>query len=198
MIFRLGSIRIKLSFSFVALIALMMLVCDSEIVLCSFLSSVIHESGHLFFMCIMEDEPAKIEFSFFGMRISKASNFSTSYKNEIVIALGGIIFNLIAGVLFYVVHKLSGKSELLIISVVNIVVAAVNSFPVCPLDSGRALRYLLKYKEIDESLFNVISCIFTGLFVFLSALYIVLFGINVSLIAVNLYLIFITVIKKWS
>ncbi len=198
MIFRLGKTKIKLSFSFVALTVIMILVCNEEIVLCSFLASFIHECGHLFFMSVSDEKVRKIEMTLFGMRINRIDKSCISYKSEILIALGGIIFNYISAALFYVMFKLYGNSVLLIISTVNIIVAVVNSFPVSALDLGRAIRYTLKYKELNESYFSIISYAFTLIFVAVSAVYTVKYGINISLIAINLYLIFITVIKKWS
>ncbi len=198
MIFRLGNTKIKLSFSFVALTVTMILICNEKIVLCSFLSSFIHEFGHLFFMIISGERPEKIEMTLFGMRISRTEKNCTSYKNEILIALGGIVFNFIFAVLFFVMFKLYGIYVFLIISTVNIIVAVVNSFPVSSLDLGRAIRYTLKYKEINELYFSIISYAFTLVFVAFSAVYTVMYGINISLFAINLYLIFITVIKKWS
>ena len=198
MIFRFGNISIKLSFSFFALIVTMTLLCDEKIILCSVLSSLIHECGHLVFMFILDEKPSKIEFTLFGMRISKCDSCFTSYKNEILIALGGIIFNCIFGLVLFGLFRLSGKTELLIVSVVNFIIAAINSFPVSSLDLGRAIKYFMKYKETDESYFTVISYFFTVLFVLSSAIYTVFYPVNISLIAIDVYLIFITVIKKWS
>ena len=198
MIFRFGNISIKLSFSFVALIVTMTLVCDEKIVFCSVLSSFIHECGHLFFMYFSDDKPSTIEFTLFGMRISKGESCSVSYKSEMLTALGGIIFNCVFSLIFFIAYKLSGRHELIIISIVNAAVAAVNAFPVSSLDSGRAVRCFLKYKEADEACLTLISYMFTVVFVSASVIYTALFSVNISLIAVNLYLIFITVIKKWS
>ena len=104
MIFYIGSIKIKLSFSFVALIVLMIIMCDERTVICSLLSSVIHECGHLFFMCVTTDIPKCIDFTLFGMRIDRNSNTCISYKKEVLVALGGIIFNITfaaAGIILY-------------------------------------------------------------------------------------------------
>ncbi len=198
MIFHFGSTKVSLSFSFVALTVTMILVCNEEIVLCSFLSSFIHECGHLFFMHLTGEKSESIEMSVFGMRISRGENSGVSYKNEILISLGGIIFNLAFAVIFFSAYKLSENNLFLIIGTVNIIVATVNSFPVEALDLGRALRYVMLYREISESRFRVISCAFTVLFVFASAFYMSVYGLNISLSVVNIYLIFITVIKKWS
>ena len=198
MIFRLGNTKIKLSFSFVALTVMMILMCNEEIVLCSFLSSFIHECGHLFFMGITGEKLEKIEMSLFGMRISRTEKSSVSYKNEILISLGGIIFNCLFSASFFLIYRITDIYVFMILSAVNIIVAAVNSFPVSALDLGRAVAYTLKYKDYDSLNIRMFSYIFTAVFVILSSLYILTYGVNISLIAINLYLIFITVIKKWS
>ncbi len=198
MILRSGSTKIKLSFSFVALTVVMLLVCNEEIVLWSFVSSVIHECGHLFFMVISGEKTRIIEITVFGMRIDRAEVSCISYKKEILIALGGIIFNLIFGVVFFTAYKLCGNYDLMMISAVNFIVAAVNSIPVSALDLGRAVRYVFRYMELNERYPEIFSYVCTVIFVFLSAIHISIHGINISLIVINLYLIFITVIKKWS
>ena len=179
----------------------MLILCEEKIVICSLVSSIVHESGHLFFMCIFDDVPQKVDFSLFGMRIDRANRTSLSYKKEIVIAYGGIIFNLILSVLCFILSAFLNKKILLEISVINLFIAVVNSFPVSILDSGRALRCILIIsKGIDSGGYyaDIISDCFVIIFTIISTIYLIFYSINISLFAVNLYLIFITIIKKWS
>ncbi len=198
MILRSGSTEINLSFSFVALTVVMLLICNEEIVFCSFVSSFIHECGHLFFMVLSGEKPKKIMITVFGMRIDCAEMSRISYNKEILIALGGIIFNIIFGVAFFTAYEFRGNYHLMMISAVNFLIAAVNSVPVSALDLGRAVRCFFRYKEFDDRYPEMISYVCTAVFVVLSVLYVLRHGINISLIVINLYLIFITVIKKWS
>ncbi|MBE6774748.1 MAG: hypothetical protein E7543_00985 [Ruminococcaceae bacterium] len=201
MIFFIGTTKIKLSFSFVAFIVLMIMLCEENIVLLSLVSSFIHECGHLFFMFLSGDMPQSISFTPFGIRIDKANSSVVSYKKEALIALGGIIFNIFFSVLFFILYLCLGVNKFLILSAVNTVIAAVNAFPVSVLDCGRALRYALIVLKDDasaEKYADTVSSVFIALFTGATVAYTLFLGANISLIGINLYLIFITVIKKWS
>ncbi len=201
MIFQIGKTRLRLSFSFVALIVLMIILCEERVVLYSLVSSLIHESGHLFIMCILGDVPKNVELTLFGMRIDRAGNIILSYKKEIFIALGGIIFNIVFALLCLALYKIYELPDFLVVSVVNLIIAAVNSFPVSVLDCGRAVKsafFAVKSRETSEKITENISYIFIVVFAVISTIYIAFYGVNISLIAINLYLFFITIIKKWS
>ena len=82
MIFHIGKTEFKLTFSFVALLGIMVIVCEEKIVIYSLLSSVIHESGHLLFMYLFKTPPEKIELSLFGIRIDRTEKVCISYKKR--------------------------------------------------------------------------------------------------------------------
>ena len=87
------------------------------------------------------------------------------------------------------------------LTVVNAVIAAINSFPVSVLDFGRALRFVLLIytdKETSDRYADVVSLCFVCIFTVFTLLYTAFGSINISLIAINLYLILITFKKKWS
>lgn len=201
MIFTVGKISFKLSFSFAALIVLMVILYEERIVIYSLVSSLIHESGHLLFMILSGEVPKAVYLTLFGMRIDRTEGVLISYRKEILISLGGIILNILFSVLFLILYSFYRHSELPVIAAVNLIIALVNALPVSALDLGRAIRYALYIKidrESTEKCLKLISVIFIMLFSAFTAVYTVFLGINVSLIVINLYLIFITVIKKWS
>lgn len=201
MIFRVGNVTVRLSFYFVALLVIMIILCNEKIIIYSLLSSLIHESGHLFFMCFFKDAPNRVELTLFGMRIDRVNKSSISYKKEIFIALGGIIFNLTFSAVCIVIYAAFGNVVFTEIAAINLIIAAVNSFPVSVLDAGRAVRYALlinKSKEKSEKYADTVSHCFVSVFTVTSVVYLYYYGINLSLIAINVYLIFITIIKKWS
>ncbi len=201
MILRIGRTRLKISFSFVALIAIMVMLCDERIVLCSLLSSLIHESGHLFFMLLSGDAPKNIEMSLFGFEIDRSNKVRLSYKKEMLISLGGIIFNMIFSIFSLIIYNLSQSEEAFLFSGINFVVAAVNAFPVSVLDCGQTVKYFLLLhfdSEKSEKYAECISVVFTLIFTASSFIYLLLLGVNISLVAVNIYLIIINVLKKWS
>lgn len=199
MIAEIGKTQIKLRFSFVAAVTLMLYLCDEKVVLCTFCASLFHEGGHLFFMRIFSEVPSYIEFGLSGIRIDRANVSHLSYKKEALVALGGIIFNLSAAVIFYIAYALSGKELCLLISAVNILVAAINSVPNRFLDLGRAFHFfLLEFtsEENAEKIISTVSAVFTVIFGIFWLLYSIFIKINISLSAVTLYLIAITFKRK--
>ncbi len=201
MILQAGKTSFKLSFSFIALVVLMILFHEEKIIVLSLISSFIHESGHLSFMYLFGDSVKSVELTFFGMRIDKNLSTNLSYKKDIVIALGGILFNLLFAVISYIVYCASNLRYFLILAAVNFVIAIINSFPVSVLDSGKALRCgLLLYlsKESADKISDCISYLFILIFAVFSVFYFIFYNVNISLLAVNLYLIFITILKKRS
>ncbi len=201
MILSVGRTKFKLSFSFAALLVLMIILCEERIVIYSLACSLIHESGHLFFMYLSGDVPGKVVFTLFGIRIDRTDGGAVSYKKELLIAFGGIIFNTLFALVCLTAYCFTERSDFVIISAVNLIIAAVNSFPVSVLDCGRALHYaflMRTSKEKSEKYSDTVSAVFTAAFTAVSLLYTVIIGFNISLVCINLYLIFITVIKKWS
>lgn len=195
MIAEIRRIQIKLKFSFVAAITLMLYFCEERIVLSAFLASLIHEAGHLFFMMLYRAQPRKIEFGAFGICIERKEALLLSYKKEAVIALGGIIFNLAACTVSQILSLSALKDELMLFSAVNLLVAAFNSLPSHFLDMGRAVSFfLLSVTQEDkaEKIISVISKLtaiaLTVIFIFYTAFT----GFNVSLLAVTVYLNLIT------
>lgn len=201
MTFETGSTSYKLSFSFIAFAVLMMLICDDEIVFLSLGSSVVHESGHLFFIFLVGDKPKTVELTLFGMRIDRAECSEFSYIKEALIASGGIIFNLIFALSCYIIYQVSKSEIFIMLTVVNVIILLINSVPVSVLDFGRVLKciFLLHFEnEKCERILGYISYIFVGFFSVFTIFYCVFIGVNFSLIAVTLYIFSITVIKKWS
>ncbi len=166
----------------------------------SLFSSLIHESGHLLLMLFYGDRINYIELGLFGMRIEKEGAV-LSYKKEGLIAMGGIILNLICAVISVAGFLFFGKESFMIFAVVNGFIAFINMLPVKTLDFGRCLICLLneRYGEEKESgITEILSAVFTVIFSLACIIYCIFIRLNFSFIAVALYLNIITFKKKWS
>ncbi len=189
----------ELSFSFAALLTVMLLLCDEGVVLLCLLSSFFHEGGHLFFMYLFGDVPEKISLGAFGMRIERRSFLSC--KKEAIVALGGIIFNLVLCCVSAVGYMLTASRYALELIAVNGFVAMLNSIPVGVIDMGRAVECILMSRLTAEKacrIMGIISTVSVVLFTLAFFAYTGYFGFNFSFTAVTIYLIFITIIQKWS
>ncbi len=193
--------EVKLAFSFVLVLALMLLFCQENIVLMCLTSSLLHEGGHLLFMRLFGERILSIDFGAFGVRIERAGSTVLSYKKEAVTALGGIVINFLLAFLSVMYYYLMKSQAALMLFCINILIAAFNCIPISVLDMGRALRclFMLKFNEVEsEKLLHIISLAFVNLLAVSCCLYSAFVSVNVSLIAVTLYLYVITLFKKWS
>lgn len=201
MLFKVKGITVSVTFPFAAIVTLMLILCDRDIVLISLLSSFLHELGHLLFMLLFAEKAEKIVLGAFGMRIERASVRCLSYNKEAVIAFGGIFLNIIiasTGLLFYLfTGSVFGKY----LFAVNVFIALFNLMPVRQLDCGRGIEYLLlsRYGAAKtEKIISVISFSFLGVLAVGCFTYNAIVKINVSLIAVTIYLIIISTLKEFK
>lgn len=193
---RLNKTRVSVTFPFSAVLVLMLLLCDEEIVLISLFSSLFHEGGHLLFMLLFGEVPTHICFGAFGIRIERGSTGNLSQKKEAMVALGGIAGNcllFVCGFVFYLVYNSSCAAKLL---AVNLLIAAFNMLPVRLLDFGRCLECLFSEKERGDKALSMLSFATAFAIGLGCILYSIFVSINVSLIAVSIYIILITTLKE--
>ena len=185
---------IRFSFSFFAVLTLMLLTCQSSTVTVCLMSSLLHECGHLACLLIFKDKPLKIVFGAFGIRIERNSVNLLSYKKEAVVAMGGIAVNFVLSVIFFLIYEVSGDERALSGMFVNIFILLLNSIPVSMLDSGNFLRYiLLAYNDEEKTvrILNRVSDICVIFITVLTVLFTFVFGFNLSLITLCVYIVFI-------
>lgn len=195
---KLKETRVEFGFSFVFITTLMLLFFEEKIVLLSVLSSLLHETGHLAAMVFCGEKIEKVVFGAFGVRIEKYAFSGISYEKEILIALGGIIVNLIIFSSSLVVYKIIQKQTLLIFALINLLIALMNSFPLGTLDMGRAVKFLLLInidEEKAQKISEAISFTFFVVFLVFTVFYCMLVNVNFSLIAVCIYLLSETELK---
>ena len=196
-----GSTRYKIDFTFALTVTLMLIFCHKETVLICLMSSLLHEAGHLILMYILGQKVLAVTFGAFGIRIDRQYETRASYKNEAIIAFGGIGVNLTIALVSAIYYIVSGCSFAIRLTAVNIFIAIFNSIPIDTLDMGRVLRYTLLC-IYDESrchiIMKTVSVIAVNILSLICIIYSFKFTVNPSLIAVTVYLYVITLFKKWS
>lgn len=193
--------KLRLNFSFVLALTLMLIFCRQDVVLMCLLASTFHELGHIIFMIVFRQKLLSIDFGAFGIRIEKVNNGNISYKKECLIALGGIIINFVLAFLSIMYYYFIGDNFSLMFSLINILIASFNCAPIEVLDMGRALRcFLMLRLDYDKAgkMLTIISFAFVNVLAAACLAYTAFYKINVSLIAVTVYLYIITLFKKWS
>ncbi|MCR5208333.1 MAG: M50 family metallopeptidase [Eubacterium sp.] len=126
------------------------------------LFSVLHESGHIFSLLLFKERPDEIRLSFYGASLKYGGVLSP--VKEAMFLLSGIAINLI--------FALADIKRC-----INLSLLFVNALPIIPLDGGRALSLILKYKTM-----RIISAL-TLCILFVTALALK----NLSLVLISVY-----------
>ncbi len=153
------------------------------------ISYLLHELGHLFFARVVGAKMKKIKIGTMHLSLSYDPS-EISYIKEMIICLGGIIFNLISALIF-VVLPLKGEGAKFFI-VCNISLAVMNLYPASVLDGGGILKCLL-YIVFPHTLAEKISrgvSIFAIILLWLLCVYFQLvFVSNLSLFIISVILL---------
>lgn len=190
---------VSVTFPFVAVITVMLILCRQDIVLVSVFSSLFHEIGHLFFILWFSQPPSLVCFGAFGIRIERCSGIILPYKKEAIIAMGGIFANCLlclCGLFFYKVYNSIYGVQLF---AVNLLVGAFNMLPVKVLDFGTFLENVLTARlgvRESEVLLERISRLTVAVLTAGCILYNIFVSLNISLIAVCIYLILTITLKE--
>ena len=158
----------------------------------TFLALAFHEMGHLIMM-----KNARIEINFikiepFGITIRLKNSFYKSEKNEILIALGGPLLNLILALAFTLIFKEKGRYFIM----ANLSVGVFNFLPLYPLDGGRILRCMIasKYGVLRSYKLILDLTKILGILLFIMGVYILfLTRFNFFICIISAFLIYNTV-----
>lgn len=192
-------IHAKVSVYFASLVAIAIVLDTSGLIIYAILAIVFHEIGHIFMLWICKIPVSEINFKAFGISIVLSSNYSISYKKEIMIALGGPLMNIfLASVSLTLCSFGIFEHILTVFAIFSIAAAIFNLLPVGPLDGGRILNavFCIKFDVIKaEGLVKAISILFLCPLL-VAGIYILLWSKNnVTLLIVAVYLL-ITVLFK--
>lgn len=147
-------------------------------VLIIFFICLIHEIGHIFFIKLFNYKVISIDIYPFGGYTKVDKMINTSINKDILISLGGIIFQ---SILYLFTYKYS------LFTYYNLIILVFNLLPIIPLDGNKVLNLLLekKYSYYLSYKLNIfISIIFLILFIIYNYLY------NLDNIIIILFLIF--------
>lgn len=141
-------VKIRLDFSFFAVLAVLLILSGSGYILWSFYACIIHELGHLIAMSGGGMRVCSVLFYGAGIKISTCG--LTSFRRELVVLLSGPAVNFLTFGIFY---ALSGaNSGLALFAVINLCIGFFNLLPLPCFDGGRVIDLVLEQKLSPERL----------------------------------------------
>lgn len=162
-----------------------------------FLIVLFHEIGHIFFIKIFRYKIVKVELYPFGGITEVDKPINSSINKELIISLGGILFQFLLYILIILSFKNSWLSvqnfDLLLFY--NKTLFLFNLLPIIPLDGSVFLHtFFEKYFSYQKSfhLYQIISLLAFFLFFFWN----ILFSIDNYFICIVLFIQFLLVQKK--
>lgn len=188
--FKVGRVRIKISFLFFAMLTMLFVVDKKGLALITVASVALHELGHIAALCFFKSQPDEIVFGIFGIRIQQNKYILSDFKQAIVVLCGPLV-NVVLFAVFFLANLAFEGQILLMISAVNLIMGVFNLLPILPLDGGRILFYLLGLffdEKIVCGIMRIVCIVLLCVLALLGVLLALKTGLNFSLIATGVYL----------
>lgn len=183
--------KIYLSFPFFAVLCLMLCFDKTGLMAPTLFSVILHETGHLFAMWLLNSPPVSVDLIPASVRITERPFISL--KKTVIIALSGPFLNLAAALTALLNFTLYKNGFALNFGIINLALGIFNLLPCSGLDGGTVLKNILCRKLTLEkaelclkfSTFIIAAAIFVlGVLLF----YFKKFNISVFLIALYLFI----------
>ena len=175
---------------FFALLFTMMSISGSPHPYMLIIAYIIHELGHMFFASLAGAKIRKFKFATLHLSLSYDCS-SITYGKEILVCLGGIIFNLLTAGIIWMIPAFNGEA-CRFFAVCNLSLALMNLYPVSILDGAGALKALMLLKirqDLAEKISHIVSIIAVLLMWLLSVYLQLVFASNLSLLFISVLLL---------
>lgn len=194
--FKLFGTEIYISFLFAAVVSLCFAMDRTGLMLPTFLSVLLHETGHLLVMKQTGCAPSAIRLIPASVQIIRP--FCKKPRDEVLIALAGPLCNFVSSILFGLFWLWVRVDAVLRISLINLILGVFNLLPVTGLD-GAALLYALLTKRFspERAVFflRTLTFIFSGAALLLGVLLALRGRLNPSFFILALYFLLAALLK---
>lgn len=197
--FKFKNIKITVSFTFFALIILLVIFNKNDFLYFTCFFAIIHELGHLFTLNKFGVKICELKISLFGANIKTESFKRISIKKEIIILLSGPLINLCLSAVLYFVNLIIENIDFNNLISINLGLGIFNLLPFYNFDGGKIIEILLKSKLNEKISETIVSCISFAVLIPL-----ILFSVNIFLqnykdfyfLVVSLLMLLTIILKK--
>lgn len=197
--FKIHGITFRISFSFFAVILILLTGTKSKYLINTLLFSVIHEIGHLAALKACKVTVGSFSLNLFGAEIKRTDSVTTGYLKDAFISFGGPAVNLLIFIMFRVLYLIYPAAEIKTVSLINIYIAIFNLLPLSSFDGGLILCALLS-RAFGEKASHKISTLFSYAvcmpFIVLSVAVFIKNHGNIYPAVISIYLLLTLVFKK--
>lgn len=180
--------KLSFSFSFFAVIAILVCFRSRGLAMAALLASLLHELGHLVAMQLFNVRITRLLFYGGGIKIFKEQERLVSHKADILILFAGSTFNFIIAV---VMIFLGGDFEKAMqFSACNLIIGAYNLLPFKYFDGGAILSHYTSYSSsyCKVCLISVLRIFLSFFILAISILLVLNDKANISLLITTLYI----------
>ena len=197
--FNFKNIKITISFTFFALIILLVIFNKNDFLYLSCFFAIIHELGHLFFLNKFGVKICELKISLFGANIKTEGFKKISIKKDVIVLISGPLVNLIFSAVLYFVNLIIKNVDLSNLILINLGLGIFNLLPFYNFDGGKIIEILLKSKFNEKIAETIVSCISFAILVPFT-----LFSVNIFLrnykdfyfLVVSLLMLLTIILKK--
>lgn len=198
--FKFGNTRIIISFTFFALIIILISLNKTEFLYSTIIFAILHEIGHLLALKHFKISIEEFKISLFGGNIKILNNNKIQYYQNAIISFCGPLVNLFFFVLFYLLNIFLKNKFINEIYVINLVLAAFNLLPFYNFDGGKILASILM-NFLQEKTVNYIITITSFIilipFTYLAVYIFMLDSKNFYLLVSAVLMLLTIIFKKW-
>lgn len=198
--FRLAGIKFYVSFPAISLICLSLFISDDKLCLLPvcLLASVIHEAGHLIFVCRYKGKPESICIKTGEVAINCNLCFAT-YKEDLIITIAGICVNIIVSSVCFLLYQIIPSAFVFNVAMCNLVVGLFNLLPIKTFDGGQLTELLLTRRfstSTVEKLVNIITITTVIPIAFAGAYILLTSKFNYSMLLLAIYWLLLIINKE--
>ncbi|MBE6751152.1 MAG: hypothetical protein E7556_01350 [Ruminococcaceae bacterium] len=156
--FKIKNTKITISFTFFALIIILISLDKTEFLYTSIVFALAHELGHLLALKYYKVSVREFKISLFGGNIKVIDSNKMKYYQTVIVSFSGPFVNLCFVILFYIINTFLKNKLTYEIYAVNFVLALFNLLPFYNFDGGKILSSVLLY-FFEEKMVNLIITI---------------------------------------
>lgn len=198
--FKIKNTKISISFTFFALIIILISLNKTEFLYSTIIFAILHEVGHLLALKHFKIQIEEFKISLFGGNIKLLNNNKAKYYQTAIISFCGPLVNIFFFVLFYILNIFCRNKITNEIFIINLVLATFNLLPFYNFDGGKILSSILLIFLEERTVNNIVTITSFMILIPLSYLAIHIFTLdfkNFYLLIASLLMLLTIIFKKW-